>query len=110
MATLTLAGLEELLGGLGLATPLPHFPAADVLTKPLDIGRIYLADILCSLVECDAKNAYSSIQWPGDIWNGDLAVVLPKLSHGANSNSLALDLMKKVCIISHYMLLFRPRN
>lgn len=110
MATLTIDSLEALLGGLGLKIPLPHFSAADVLTKPLDVGRTYLADILCSLVECDAENAYRSIQWPGDIYNGDLAVILPKLSHGANPDDLALDLMKKVCIISHSMLLFRPRN
>ena len=103
MATLTLAGLEALLGGLGLKIPLPHFLAADVLTRPLDIGRTYFADILCSLVECDAANVYSSIQWPGDIYNGDLAVVLPKLSHGAVSDDFAFDLMKRVCFTSRSM-------
>jgi arginyl-tRNA synthetase len=101
MATLTLAGLEAHLASLGLKIPLPHFAEADVLTKPLDIGRTYFADILCSLVECEAKNAYSSIQWPGDIYNGDLAVILPKLSHGAKPNVLALDLMQKVRLVSH---------
>lgn len=100
MATLTLAGLEEFLGRLNLKTPIPKFPAADVLTRPLDIGRTYFSDILCSLVECDASNTYNSIQWPGDINNGDLAVILPKLNHGVKLDFLASDIMQKVRMIS----------
>lgn len=96
MVTLTIAGLEVHLGGLGLKLPIPHFPTADVLNKPLDIGRSYLADILCSLVKCDPMNAYDAIHWPGDIFNGDLAVILPKLCHGAEVNALASDLLRKV--------------
>lgn len=100
MATLTLTSREALLGGLGLKIPLLPFSAADVLTRPLDIGRTYFAEILCSVVECDAANAYSSIQWPGDMYSGDLAIVLPKLSHGAVSHVLAFDLLKRVCFLS----------
>jgi arginyl-tRNA synthetase len=96
MATLTLTGLEELLGRLGLKIPIPHFDAADVLNKPLDISRSYLADILCSHAECSPEIAYNSIQWPNNIFNGDLAVILPKLSNGADPGMLAFDLMKKV--------------
>lgn len=98
MATLTLHGLQILLEDLGLKVPLPQFSAAEVLAKPMDIGRAYLADILCSLVESNSDHAYGSIQWPGDIYNGDLAVVLPKLRHRADSEALAFDLMKRVCL------------
>jgi arginyl-tRNA synthetase len=96
MSTLTLTGLETLLGGLGLKTPIPVFPAADDLNKGLDIGRSYFADILCSLVKCDPLVAYNSIQWPNDIFNGDLTVILPKLSQGADYEALGMDLMTKV--------------
>jgi arginyl-tRNA synthetase len=96
MATLTIEGLEALLGGLGLKIPIPHFPAADVLNKPLDIGRSYFADILCSLVESDIVNAYGSVTWSTDVYHGDLAAILPKLQHGADPNVLAFDLMQRV--------------
>ncbi|KAF2185091.1 arginyl-tRNA synthetase [Zopfia rhizophila CBS 207.26] len=95
MATSTVAELEGLLGGLDLKTPIPPFPSSDVLKSPLDICRSYLADILCSLVDCDPVVAYNSIQWPNNIFNGDLTVILPKLSPGANASELAFDLMKK---------------
>jgi arginyl-tRNA synthetase len=96
MSTLTITGLEALLGGLGLKIPIPRFPAADELNKALDIGRSYFADILCSLVECDPVIAYNSIQWPNDIFNGDLTVILPKLSQGADYDALALNILTKV--------------
>jgi arginyl-tRNA synthetase len=96
MATLTITELEVLLGRLGLKVPIPHFEAADVLSKPLDIGRSYYAEILISLVEGDRKNAYSSILSPGDVFNGDLAVILPKLCHGSKGNELAVSLISRV--------------
>ena len=102
MTTLTIADLEALLGVLGLNMPIPHLSAANVLNKPLDIGRSYFADILCSLIDCDAKTAYNSIQWPGHISNGDFAIILPKLSRGANPN-LGKDLMNRVWhFLSYY--------
>ena len=97
MATLTLTDLTACLESLGLKIPLPTFSVARVMTRPLDIGRTYLAEILCSLVSCTPEKAYDSLQWPGDIYNGDLAVVLPKLCPGADSKALALELMTKVC-------------
>jgi arginyl-tRNA synthetase len=100
MATLTLADLEVLLQRLGLKVPIPAFEAADVLSKPLDIGRSYFADILHSLVDGDPKKAYSSILLPGDIFNGDLAVVLPKLKPGSKPAELGPDLMTKVRLTS----------
>jgi arginyl-tRNA synthetase len=101
MSTITSAELETLLGELGLNTPIPSFSEADVLNKPLDIARCYLADVVAKLVDCDAHTAYSSIQWPNNIYNGDLCVVLPKLKLGADSKTLAFDLQTKVITSSH---------
>lgn len=107
MTTLTIAKLEALLEKVGLKVPIPHFEAADVLNKPLDIGRSYYADILISLINsdpenerCDPKNAFNSIHSPGDVLIGDLAVVLPRLCHGSKANILGPALMAKVrCLI-----------
>lgn len=95
MATLELSGLATRLEELGLG-PIPKFPEANVLNKPLDIGRSYLADILRSLTDCDSIDAYHSIQWPNDIFTADLTVPLPKLSHDSDPTALAIDLMQRV--------------
>ncbi|KAE9369079.1 arginyl-tRNA synthetase [Stipitochalara longipes BDJ] len=95
MASLTITDLEVFLGKLGLKVPIPPFEAADVLSKPLDIGRSYFADILHSLVDGDPKKAYSSILLPGDVFNGDLAVVLPKLKPGSKAGELGPDLLTR---------------
>jgi arginyl-tRNA synthetase len=96
MTTVTLSGLETLVGGLGLKTPIPQFPTADVLNNPLDIGRAYFADVLFSLIDCDKATAYNSIQLPNNIFGGDLAVILPKLSHGGDSSIVGLGVIQKV--------------
>jgi arginyl-tRNA synthetase len=96
MPTNTIADLEALLEELGLKTPIPHVPAADVLNKPLDIARCYLADIFSGITDSDAEATYSAIHWPNDIFKGDLAVILPRLVHGADANVLAFELMQKV--------------
>lgn len=103
MTTSTVTDLEALLAQLGVKVPIPQFPAADVLKCPLDIGRSYLADFFCSLLECDPEVAYKSIHWPNDISSGDLAVILPKLSQGGDSNAVGFDLINKV-----WHLLFFP--
>src|SRR5262249_25410376 len=98
-----ISGLEALLRGLGLNVPIPHFQSADVLNIPLDIGRSYFADILCSLIKCDATTAYNSIQLPNTIDNGDLAVILPRLSQGADSEALGFTIKQNVwSFLSHY--------
>ncbi|KAH9203701.1 arginyl-tRNA synthetase [Leptodontidium sp. 2 PMI_412] len=94
MTTLDQGGLVTRLEELGLG-PIPEFAEAHVLKKPLDIGRSYLADILRSLVECDPILAYSSIQWPNDIFTADLTVPLPKLSRGSDPKSLGIDLRQR---------------
>jgi arginyl-tRNA synthetase len=95
MATLDLSGLTALFERLGLG-PIPRFEKAHVLDKPLDTGRSYLADILCSLTGCGAVTAYSSIQWPNDIFTADLTIPLLRLSHNADPTALAIDLMQRV--------------
>jgi hypothetical protein len=94
--TLTITELEVLLGKLGLKVPIPHFDASDVLNKPLDIGRCYFADILNNLFDDDPKKVYSSIRSLDDVFNGDLAVVLPKLKPGFKPNEFAFSLITKV--------------
>lgn len=103
MTTLTVEGLEALLGKLGLTTPIPAFKSADVQNKPLDIGRSYLADIVGGLAKSDPETAYKSIHWPNNIFNGDLAVILPRLSHGADSTVLGFDLTQQVGVFFHLL-------
>ncbi|KAF2474683.1 Nucleotidylyl transferase [Lindgomyces ingoldianus] len=95
MPTLSTADLESSLGGLDLNVPLPQFDAANVLDNPLDICRSYLAEILCSLIECDPTVAYNSIQPSNNLENGDLVIILPRLCPGAKVNELGFDLQKK---------------
>ena len=45
MATLELSGLMTNLEGLGLS-PIPQLAEAHILSKPLNIGRSYLAEVL----------------------------------------------------------------
>lgn len=102
IATMNISGLEALLQKLGLSVPIPPFPSADVLNIPLDIGRSYFADILCSLIGCDAATAYNSIQLPNSVDNGDLAVILPRLSHG-DSEALGFTIKQNVwSFLSYY--------
>ncbi|KAF1971521.1 Nucleotidylyl transferase [Bimuria novae-zelandiae CBS 107.79] len=90
-----IAGLERALGGISLTTQIPHFHEADILHNPLDVCRSYLAELLCNLVGCEPDLAYRSIQWPNNIFNGDLTVTLPKLCPGVKPSELAPDLLKK---------------
>jgi hypothetical protein len=96
MTTQTIGGLEALLSGLEMTIPIPPFPGADVLNKPLDIGRSYLADILTTIVECDLETACNSIQLPNNFYSGDFTVILPRLGHGGDLTALAIDLIQKV--------------
>lgn len=88
--------LEQSLGSLDLGVPIPHVEGAEVLANPLDIYRTYLAQILVAALDCNIEVAYKSIQWPNNIFNGDLAVILPKLRPGAKADAVAVELMQKV--------------
>lgn len=96
MTTRTVSSLEELIGTLGAKIPIPSYPAADVLVRPLDIGRSYLADILSGIIEGDTSRAFSCIGLPNNLDPGDLVVILPKLSHGSVADTLAKAIIEKV--------------
>ncbi|KAF2707122.1 arginyl-tRNA synthetase [Pleomassaria siparia CBS 279.74] len=95
MTTLTIPELETALEKLELSIPIPQFAASDVLNRPLDLVRAYLADILSSLVDADRTAAYNSTSLSNDPLHGDITVVLPKLYPGAKFGELANDLIKK---------------
>jgi len=94
--TLDITGLEALLQALGAPIPIPSHPTADVLNKPLDIGRVYLANILQKLIDCDATTAYNAIQQPASPDDGDLDIVVPRLGKGSDS-SVAFGIIERVC-------------
>jgi hypothetical protein len=96
MATMSIADLEALLGGLDVNVPVPQFAAADILNNPLDVARCYLADIICSLVLCSRDTALKCIQPANGVADGDLAIRLPMIEHKTNYEDFGLDLKKKV--------------
>lgn len=91
--------LLETLETLSLKVPLPEVKAAEVLASPLDVFKTYLAKTLADIAACDIQIAYKAIQWPNNIFNGDLAVILPKLRPGAKADDVAVELTEKVCLI-----------
>ncbi|SPO04055.1 related to arginyl-tRNA synthetase, cytosolic [Cephalotrichum gorgonifer] len=97
MATVSADNLHNFLGTMGLKTPVPAFESANMTSRPLDIGRSYLADVLLGLLEGeDPVKAYNSIQWSNDTASGDLYVPIPKINHGeGDAEDLAFDLMQK---------------
>jgi arginyl-tRNA synthetase len=95
MATLAISGLQDTLQHLDLEIPIPQFTGADVLNKPIDLIRSYLASILITLAEADPIAAYNSIALSSDPLHGDLTVVLPKLCPGTKAGGFASDLIKK---------------
>ncbi|KAI3399596.1 hypothetical protein diail_6235 [Diaporthe ilicicola] len=94
MATLTLDGLETALGHLHL-DPLPAFKSTSPLDKPLDIARSYLAKLVEEVTDVESDVAYNAIQWPNNVVNGDLVVILPKLSRGVDPHEYALKILPK---------------
>ncbi|KAL5121913.1 hypothetical protein ACEQ8H_000129 [Pleosporales sp. CAS-2024a] len=62
-------------------------------TNPLDICRTELTLVLKGIVNCSEEDIQKSIQWPNNIYNGDLAVVLPKLQAGTKADKLAGEIM-----------------
>ncbi|KAF6797574.1 arginyl-trna synthetase [Colletotrichum sojae] len=94
MATLSINGLQSSLERLSLDTPVPSFPVADVLVRPLDIFRSYIAHIVAEVVGCDPAVAYEAIQTTAAISMGDLAVILPRLKIKANP-TVAAELLSK---------------
>jgi arginyl-tRNA synthetase len=95
MGTLSINGLQALLGGVGAESPIPSFPSADIQNSPIDIYVSYLAKIIVQLTECEPQVAYDSILWPDDL--SDLVVVVPRLRlKDVNPHELAVELNRKV--------------
>jgi arginyl-tRNA synthetase len=103
MATATVLELESLLNGINLKTPIPQYQEADVLSRPLDIGRSYLAEILAELVKSDAITVYKSIKLSNDVSHGDFTAALPKLGPGLNAIELIQNVSSE-CSSSHLSL------
>jgi hypothetical protein len=96
MSTLDQAGLAQLLDGIAISTPTAHSVDAAPMSNPLDLCRSVLAELLAELVHCDVQTAYRSIQWPNNIFNGDLSVTVPKLCPGRKPTELSSQLVDKV--------------
>jgi hypothetical protein len=97
MSTLDQAGLVQLLESLAISAANLSIAESTVLSNPLDLCRATLAGLLSGLVDCDIQAAYSSIQWPNNIFNGDLSVTVPKLCPGRKPAELSTQLVDGVC-------------
>lgn len=86
----------QLLETLSISAVTPDNVEAAVLANPLDVCRITLAELLAELVDCTVQTAYKSIQWPNNIFNGDLSVTVPRLCPGHKPADLASQLVDKV--------------
>jgi arginyl-tRNA synthetase len=96
VSTLSLAGLEQWLECLSISGLNIGTIEADPLINPLDICRSSLAQILSDLTACDIQDAFKSIQWPNNIYNGDLSVTIPRLRPGCKPEELSAELVDKV--------------
>ncbi|KFA75362.1 hypothetical protein S40288_02007 [Stachybotrys chartarum IBT 40288] len=96
MPTTTIDGIAVILtrlgvGGLPTITEGPAHP----LSRPIDIYRAHIADILAKLIESDAALAYDSLQTPGNLQHGDLVLPVPRLRlKGKPSKELCIELAK----------------
>ncbi|CEI64449.1 unnamed protein product [Fusarium venenatum] len=97
VTTCSVSGIENLLGKAGLDTPIPEYPGADIVHNPQDIFRVYLAETIQKLTNCDRLVAYDAIQTSNVTGMGDLVVVAPRLRlQGINNEDLAKDLLQKL--------------
>ncbi|KAI0116179.1 arginyl-tRNA synthetase [Hypoxylon sp. NC0597] len=95
MATCSVSGVEALLGELGVSGAVPPFPQSNILRKPIDVYRNYLANITSKVLDCDADLAYEAVQNANIRDNSDLTLVLPKLKLKSNKPK---DLSREVFI------------
>ncbi|KID59432.1 uncharacterized protein G6M90_00g080760 [Metarhizium brunneum] len=96
MSTLTLTDLGSLLTKVGVydfQSLCAHFPNAHPQSRPTDIYRLLLTNILANLTGCDATLIYESIQLPNTLPNGDLVLPVPRLRlKGPKPNVHAVEL------------------
>lgn len=97
MTVFGIAQLEHSLATLHLTTPRSNNELADIFSNPLDLCRSLLADILSETVGGELEAAFKAIQWPNNIYDGDLSVVLPKLRPGCKAAELAAEIALTVC-------------
>lgn len=83
---------------LSIGSTQPHPAGADLLRNPLDLCRTTLAELLSELTQCEVQVAYNSIQWPNNIFNGDLSVTIPKLCPGRKPAEASAHLVDTVRI------------
>ncbi|CAI6341665.1 unnamed protein product [Periconia digitata] len=95
MTTSSAAGIQDILLGLTLDAPNSDLHDCHILTNPLDLCRLLLAQLLAEILGCEPEEAYRAIQWPNNIFNGDLTVTLPKLRPGVKPAEFVPELMKK---------------
>jgi arginyl-tRNA synthetase len=98
MSTLDVDGLAQILGISSVSELPDKIQDVSVLTNPLDVWRSVLATLLAGLVNAEVFHAYKSIQWPNNIFNGDLSVTLPRLRPGCKATELSSELVDKVCL------------
>lgn len=96
MSTLTLTDLGSLLTKIGVynfQSLCADFPNAHTQSRPTDIYRLLLTNILANLTGCDATLIYESIQLPNTLPNGDLVLPVPRLRlKGPKPNLHAVEL------------------
>ncbi|KAI1137692.1 arginyl-tRNA synthetase [Hypoxylon sp. FL0543] len=96
MATCSVSGIEALLGEIGVGTPMPRFTQSDILRKPVDVYRNYLARTTSEVLSCNADLAYEAVQSANIKDNSDLTLVLPKLKlRSDKQKDLARELFAK---------------
>ncbi|EMD90961.1 hypothetical protein COCC4DRAFT_22967 [Bipolaris maydis ATCC 48331] len=95
LSTLSLAGLEQWLDHISISEIDTGINEANPLFNPLDICRSSLAHALSDLVTGDVQDAFKSIQWPNNIFNGDLSVTIPRLRPGSKPDELSAELVNK---------------
>ncbi|EUC44711.1 hypothetical protein COCMIDRAFT_27049 [Bipolaris oryzae ATCC 44560] len=95
LSTLSLASLEQWLDRLAISEILTGTNEANLLSNPLDICRSSLAHAVSNLVTGDIQDAFKSIQWPNNIFNGDLSVTIPRLWPGCKPDELSAELVDK---------------
>lgn len=97
MTACMIDGLKALLSDLGVDVPIPAFSQSDILRRPIDIYRNYLADTASKVLGCDSALAYEAIQSANIKDNSDLTLVLPKLKWRTDKpKDLARDAFIKV--------------
>ncbi|CAN9362366.1 unnamed protein product [Alternaria alternata] len=91
LSTIEPDGLRSLLEGLSVSDPEACSSEYKVLSNPLEIFRASLAQLLSVLTACDIQDAGKSIQWPNNIYSGDLSVTVPRLRPGCKPAEISAD-------------------